>query len=352
MTVSLHVLVLAIDRLSTKCARDRMRRVACHDSAGVCGLVWAGSQETVRIADKLVPNRCYVMRLVNTETIKSECNDRNRATLSLLTHTRIFAQEPTRSSSGHAPTPMGDRVSMLALLDYMATSTCALVVAVEDPIITHKRRVEHKTRKVQLSDGAGLGMDLTSFGEMTVHAAALHVGRAYSFSRLLVNKWQGVVGLIADSLSTATELAVGSPDAAELVRAYDDACRLDTFHFREIWPEHSPGHMLCALAKLYEQRGNSGPTRRCEATLVGFKLAPGAELVHFGRMTSVHLPSSVSVIGGSCFSGCRSLASITLESGSQLSQLEADAFDERGLTSIHLPASVTVIGESCFSCCC
>jgi hypothetical protein len=155
-------------------------------------------------------------------------------------------------------------------------------------------------------------------------------------------------------LSAATELAVGSPDAAELVRAYDDACRLDTFHFLVLWPEHSPAHILCALAKLYEQHGNTQPTRGYEATLVGFELAPGApgsELVHFGRMTSVHLPASVSVISGSCFSGGCSLASIKLESGSQLSQLEADAFDERGLTSIHLPASVTVIGESCFSCC-
>jgi hypothetical protein len=61
MTVSLHVLVLAIDRLPTKCGPDRMRRVACQDSAGVCGFVSAYSQETVRMADKLVPNVCYVM---------------------------------------------------------------------------------------------------------------------------------------------------------------------------------------------------------------------------------------------------------------------------------------------------
>jgi hypothetical protein len=59
-----------------------------------------------------------------------------------------------------------------------------------------------------------------------------------------VNKWQGVVGLIANPLYAATELAVGSPDAVELVRAYDDACRLDSFHFLELWPEHSPAHEL------------------------------------------------------------------------------------------------------------
>jgi hypothetical protein len=43
--------------------------------------------------------------------------------------------------------------------------------------------------------------------------------------------------------------------------------------------------------------------------------------------------------------------SITFESGSRLSELAKEAFRESGLTSIHLPASVTVIGESCFSGC-
>jgi hypothetical protein len=68
-------------------------------------------------------------------------------------------------------------------------------------------------------------------------------------------------------------------------------------------------------------------------------------------LTSIHLPASVTVIGESCFSGCGSLASITFESGSQLSQLAKEAFSLSGVTSIHLPASVTVIGESCFSEC-
>jgi hypothetical protein len=68
-------------------------------------------------------------------------------------------------------------------------------------------------------------------------------------------------------------------------------------------------------------------------------------------LTSIHLPASVTIIGEDCFSGCRSLVSITFESGSQLSELAKWAFCGSGLTSIHLPASVTVIGESCFSGC-
>jgi hypothetical protein len=43
--------------------------------------------------------------------------------------------------------------------------------------------------------------------------------------------------------------------------------------------------------------------------------------------------------------------SITFEAYSQLSELAGGAFCESGLTSIHLPASVTVIGGFCFSGC-
>jgi hypothetical protein len=43
--------------------------------------------------------------------------------------------------------------------------------------------------------------------------------------------------------------------------------------------------------------------------------------------------------------------SITIESGSQLSQLANRVFCESRLTSIHLSASVTVIGEGGFCAC-
>jgi hypothetical protein len=48
---------------------------------------------------------------------------------------------------------------------------------------------------------------------------------------------------------------------------------------------------------------------------------------------------------------CKSVQSVVFEENSQLLRLEARAFLASGLTSIHLPASVTVIGESCFSGC-
>jgi hypothetical protein len=71
-------------------------------------------------------------------------------------------------------------------------------------------------------------------------------------------------------------------------------------------------------------------------------------LAFFGSsLTSIHLHTSVTVIGKFCFSGCGSLVSISSKSSSQLSELAKKAFRASGLTSIHLPASVTVIGESC-----
>jgi hypothetical protein len=63
------------------------------------------------------------------------------------------------------------------------------------------------------------------------------------------------------------------------------------------------------------------------------------------------MSSSIRVISANFFLQCKSLSWVPFESGSQLSQLANWAFRESGLISIHLPASVTVIGESCFSRC-
>jgi hypothetical protein len=66
---------------------------------------------------------------------------------------------------------------------------------------------------------------------------------------------------------------------------------------------------------------------------------------------SIHFPASIEVICESCFSNCKSLESVTFESGSRLSRLEKKAFSSSGLRSIHFPASIEVICESCFDDC-
>jgi hypothetical protein len=69
-----------------------------------------------------------------------------------------------------------------------------------------------------------------------------------------------------------------------------------------------------------------------------------AEAFYRSGVTSIHLPVSVTVINEHCFSWCGSLTSITLESDSQISRFARQALCGSRLTSIHLPASVTAIG--------
>jgi hypothetical protein len=59
----------------------------------------------------------------------------------------------------------------------------------------------------------------------------------------------------------------------------------------------------------------------------------------------------IQVISKAFFLRCKSLSWAAFETGSRLSQLEAQAFVGSRLVSIHLSTSVTVIGESCFCGC-
>jgi hypothetical protein len=52
---------------------------------------------------------------------------------------------------------------------------------------------------------------------------------------------------------------------------------------------------------------------------------------------AIHLPGSLEVICESCFSWCKSLASVTFDANSRLSRLEKAAFYESGLPSIYFP---------------
>ena len=64
-------------------------------------------------------------------------------------------------------------------------------------------------------------------------------------------------------------------------------------------------------------------------------------------LTSINIPSSVTSLGGSCFSGCRGLTSITIPSS--VTSLGGYCFMYcSGLTSIIIPSSVTSLGRFCF----
>ena len=67
-------------------------------------------------------------------------------------------------------------------------------------------------------------------------------------------------------------------------------------------------------------------------------------------LTSISIPSSVTLLGEGCFWDCSGLTSITIPSS--VTSLEINCFSGcSGLTSITIPSSVTSLGKDCFSGC-
>jgi hypothetical protein len=65
-------------------------------------------------------------------------------------------------------------------------------------------------------------------------------------------------------------------------------------------------------------------------------------------LQSIVIPSSVEILGSSCFGECESLSSISFESNSRLIRIESNAFSKSSLQSIVIPSSVEILGSSCF----
>jgi hypothetical protein len=68
-------------------------------------------------------------------------------------------------------------------------------------------------------------------------------------------------------------------------------------------------------------------------------------------LIKIILPVSVEVLAVNCFGECRSLSSITFESGSRLSRIEKEASRGIGVVKIVLPASGKVLRLGQFSEC-
>ena len=76
----------------------------------------------------------------------------------------------------------------------------------------------------------------------------------------------------------------------------------------------------------------------------------GNILIGDSKLTTIHIPDSVTNIGERAFQGCNYLSSIHIPDG--VTSIENRAFFSCGsLTSIHIPDSVTSIGECAFSGC-
>jgi predicted transcriptional regulator len=68
-------------------------------------------------------------------------------------------------------------------------------------------------------------------------------------------------------------------------------------------------------------------------------------------LPSIVIPQTVEIIGSVCFSDCKSLSSVSIESGSLLRRIESSAFSFSSLSSITIPRTVEILGSVCFSSC-
>jgi hypothetical protein len=79
------------------------------------------------------------------------------------------------------------------------------------------------------------------------------------------------------------------------------------------------------------------------------RIGPGAFL-RCSCLQSISIPASVESLGTECLSYCKTLSSVTFESGSKLLRIEARAFFHSGWFGlISIPASVESLGDDCFS---
>jgi hypothetical protein len=69
---------------------------------------------------------------------------------------------------------------------------------------------------------------------------------------------------------------------------------------------------------------------------------------NFSKSSKVDIPNHFEIICSSCFSNCKSLSSISLESNSRLTRIESFAFSSSSLQSILIPRNVQFIDGSAF----
>jgi hypothetical protein len=77
----------------------------------------------------------------------------------------------------------------------------------------------------------------------------------------------------------------------------------------------------------------------------------GESAFKWSGITHLMVPSSVEILCKECFRHCRSLTSITFESGSRLQRIEGSAFVQSVLKGIIIPKSVEVLCKECFCSC-
>jgi hypothetical protein len=74
----------------------------------------------------------------------------------------------------------------------------------------------------------------------------------------------------------------------------------------------------------------------------------------FSKLRTIAIPSSVEIIGDSCFAACcygDCLCEVTFEPGSKLREIKMGAFERTAIKRIEIPSSVEIIGDGCFHGC-
>ena len=113
----------------------------------------------------------------------------------------------------------------------------------------------------------------------------------------------------------------------------------DTSSYYYTYNDHIGGNTFANCVGLTSLTLPSG------VTLIGYSAFEGCS-----GLTSLDIPSGVTEIGGSAFEGCSGLTSLDIPSG--VTEIGRSAFSGcSGLTSLDIPSGVTEIGRSAFSGC-
>ena len=113
-----------------------------------------------------------------------------------------------------------------------------------------------------------------------------------------------------------------------------------------VWYDNQPDGIVYVGKVAYKYKGTM-PKNTKITLLEGTKGIAGGAFSACSGLTSIYIPSSVTIIGGDAFWGCSGLTSIVIPSSVTI--IGYGAFGQcRSLTSIEIPSSVTIIGSYAF----
>jgi hypothetical protein len=144
-----------------------------------------------------------------------------------------------------------------------------------------------------------------------------------------------LTGLQIDNKTARSKLRQKVSNSSQKIEAKRCYVRKLETKGRSICQNHRSVEMLSEFS-LYEFQSHPSVTIESGSKLS--RMEAGA----FGqsRLVEIVIPASVEILGELCFYEYRSISSVTIESGSILSRIECEVFSKTGLIQIIFPASV------------